>query len=80
MYDHELVFKFNPTAIEPEDITKIKCFIVYLNSLVEVCEGGFAPPTSKAKVKSVKTKRKTKKIENDVLKDVEDGVLEFVEA
>ena len=38
MYDTELIYKFNPSYIDQEDIPRLKLFIVYLTSLIELYE------------------------------------------
>jgi hypothetical protein len=79
MYDNEITFKFNPTEMSLEDIPKLKVFITYLNSLIEVYEKEEKEQEVKVKkIKLTSTKRKTKKIPSKK-EAIQIPTLEFIE-
>jgi len=82
MYDTELIYKFNPSYIDQEDIPRLKLFIVYLTSLIELYEKENEKKEEEKEEKN-KLKPRIKRInkikKNEVLKIAPDGVLEPVE-
>jgi hypothetical protein len=79
MYDNEVTFKFNPNEISLEDIPKLKVFITYLNSLIELYEKEEQEQEVQLSVKKKLTsKRKTKKIPSKK-EAIQIPTLEFIE-